>query len=427
LGATLIASLASPADVVPPVFSVVVAFVAAALATVRVTVVVACAAVIQAMLLAWVDAERVGWSLVWRALFVAASGALAVALAVLRERRERELREARVDLQESHLLRTLAATSRDPIYLKDRDGRYLLANDATARSVGLTSGQELRGRRDRELLPSEVADTIEAEDQRVFRSANRQEFEDVLDVAGEPHTYLTHKAPLLDDQGSVVGLTAVAKDITVRRQALSQLQESEQRLARLSEARRLVAEVASRVAVASEPEAIAREALAVLHDHLPPHSGSVVLSTADDPGAWQSLAFSNVPPALAARWRDTVPDHETPLRDVVASGRGVSFSDPATYAAAYPDLAADIAAAGMSGPTYLEPLAAGNRVLGVLAVSFRASLADLDAASVARARARGAHRRFVPGGDARAARVPGPSSGRGHDLSRRQRAARGRG
>jgi PAS domain S-box-containing protein len=378
---SLVGALAAPDDVFPAVFPIVAAFVAATLASLRLTVVIASLAVVQFTLVALWSDSRTGWPLVWRTVFVVVSAGLAVVLAVLRRRRDRELVQIRGDLQESSLLRTLAATSRDPIYLKDRKGQYLLANDATARALGRALGEDLRGRRDRELLDGDVADTIEAEDQQVFRSGTVQEFEDVLEVDGEPHIYLTHKAPLLDDHGFVVGLTAVAKDITIRRNALTRLEDSEHRLARLSASRQLVAEVASRVAVASDPERIAGEALAVLRDHLPRHSGAVVLSEPDDPSAWRSLAFTGVRPDLAARWHDTIPDIHTPSYDVVTSGAGMSFAGPADYKRAYPDLAADIDAAGVGGPTFLEPLAAGTRILGVLSLSFHEPLTEPDASS----------------------------------------------
>jgi PAS domain S-box-containing protein len=189
------------------VFPVVAAFVAATLASVRLTIAVAALAVIEATLVLVSVDHGTGWSVVWRVVFVTTSAVIAVVLSVLRRDRERELTAARLDLEESALLRTLASTSRDPIYLKDRDGRYLLANDAAARALGCRSGEDVRGRRDRDLLPAEQADDIEAADQRVFRSGEVLEFEDVLDVDGEPHIYLTHKAPLLADEGFVVGLT----------------------------------------------------------------------------------------------------------------------------------------------------------------------------------------------------------------------------
>jgi PAS domain S-box-containing protein len=375
-------SVSTPADVVPAVLPVLAAFVAAALASVRVTCVVALIAIISATLDAWLNDGRTGWSLASRIALMVVGGALAVFVAVLRGRRERELVQARHDLSDASLLRTLTETSRDPIFVKDREGRYLVANDATARAVGLVSGDDLIGRRDRDVVRPDVADWIEADDENVFRAARVEEFEDELETSAGTRTFLTHKGPLFDSDGRVVGLTAVSKDITIRKRALRALERSEQRLERIAATRRLVAEVASRVAVAEDLEPIAQQALNVLTDHLPAHSAAIVLSSAEEPSSWRALAFSGVPDSIVAKWSVSRPDVHTPSEDVATSGVTQHFDGPDSYKAAYPDLAAAIDAAGIDGPTILVPLTAGTQVLGTLSISFREPVDDATMQSV---------------------------------------------
>ena len=489
----------------PPNFSLTASFVAAALLSVRLTVLVAAAAASQSMLLAWFYDDYRGGAFAGRVVFAMVAAAIAVGLAVARTRREAKLAAAQVDLRQANLLRTLAETSGDPMFVKDREGRYQVANDATAASLGRARGSELIGRRDRDLVSSEVADWIEADDQRVFRSGLREEFEDVLDVGAGPRVYLTHKNALRDDEGFVVGLTAVAKDITVRREAERNLARSEHRFRSLVEAssavvwrtdadltladshaawsgytgqsaeeqagrgwltalhqddrptfveswrrasarrspfemdarlwhapsgghrhvttraiplvgpddeieewigtftdvhdrvvaehrieraaavRRMVAEAASRVAVASAPELIAREALAVLTEHLPPHSGSVILSEPDQPARWDVIAFSGLQPRVAEEWVGARPDIRVPVPDVVRERRALQYSDVADYKAAYPDLAPALERADIEGQTFLVPLSAGRETLGALALSFYRRVDDTVAQSTSMA------------------------------------------
>lgn len=233
---SLVASLAySPGDF-PPNFSLTASFVAAALLSVRLTAMVAVSAALQTTTLAWFHDGYRGGAFYGRLAFALLAAAIAVGLAVARSRREEKLRAAQVDLRDADLLRTLTETAADPIFVKDREGRYLLANDATAKALGLERASDIIGRHDRDVVPSEMADWIEADDQRVFRSGGREEFEDTIDNGPARRVYLTHKSALRDAEGVVVGLTAVAKDITVRRAAQRELARSEHRFRSLVEA-----------------------------------------------------------------------------------------------------------------------------------------------------------------------------------------------
>lgn len=486
---SFVASVVTPPNWFPPVFCLLAAFIAAAFLSVRLTAVVSVLAVAQVAYVAVAQDEYEGGPLTLRIVFASLGGALAVVLAVLRVRRERQLAEARLDLRQADLLRALAATSHDPIFVKDPEGRYLVANDAVAQALGRRSAQELIGRRDRELVPADVADWIEADDQRVLRSGGTEEFEDNLETADGPRIYLTHKSALRDEAGSVVAYFGVAKDVTTRRRAQRELASSERRfrslveatsaivwqanpqlefvepqpgwerytgqtwteergrgwigafhpldrdrltgtwsapdsprlfegehrlwhastrsyrhvvsravpivgddgrilewvgtfsdvhdrvvaerqVERLAAARRLVAEAASRVALASNPSSIASEALRVLGDHLPPHSGSVALNDPEEPGRWHAVAFSGARPELAERWRRPPVDLRVPAADVFETGRPLEFPDVEQYALAYPELADAIRASGIRGQSFLVPLTSGARVLGVVALSY---------------------------------------------------------
>ena len=61
----------------------------------------------------------------------------------------------------------------DNLWLKDVESRFLIANDATARQIGLASSRDLIGKTDRELHPSEERRSIWPTNGASSRRANR--------------------------------------------------------------------------------------------------------------------------------------------------------------------------------------------------------------------------------------------------------------
>ena len=138
--------------------------------------------------------------------------------------RTRELVESRQQLQA-----ILDGTS-DAVFVKDPEGRYLLANSATGRFVGKRQ-DEVIGRDDRSIfLPADAQAVMEG-DRKVMTGGGTMTYEDVVTTAdGVRRTFLSTKGPLFDGQGRVTGLFGICRDITERKQAEEQLRESEERL-----------------------------------------------------------------------------------------------------------------------------------------------------------------------------------------------------
>jgi putative two-component system response regulator len=105
-----------------------------------------------------------------------------------------------------------------PIYVKDLDRRYLLANRVTHELVGAEPG-EMVGRTDAELLPPEVEMLIRESDMRVLRGQEPVEREETFRTEGGERTFLTVKFPYLDGAGNLAGITGVSAEITAQRQA----------------------------------------------------------------------------------------------------------------------------------------------------------------------------------------------------------------
>ena len=116
------------------------------------------------------------------------------------------------------MLRTLIDNLPDLIYVKDVDGRVLLANVAVARIMGANSPAELLGKNDFDFHPRELATLYHEDEQAVIRSGKPllAREEDCRDKQGNLMHLQTTKIPLRDASGRVTGLVGIGRDITQR-------------------------------------------------------------------------------------------------------------------------------------------------------------------------------------------------------------------
>jgi PAS domain S-box-containing protein len=122
-------------------------------------------------------------------------------------------------LQESHsLLNAVVEGTPDAVFVKDREGRYLMINSACARFMGRAVG-EVIGKDDTCILTPETAREIMGRDRRVMTAGETETFEETVTAAGVTRTYLTTKGVYRDAQGRVIGLIGIARDITERKRA----------------------------------------------------------------------------------------------------------------------------------------------------------------------------------------------------------------
>jgi PAS domain S-box-containing protein len=110
-----------------------------------------------------------------------------------------------------------------PIYVKDLERRYLLANRVTHELAGVEPG-ELIGRTDAEVLPPEAEVLIRETDMRVLNRNEPSEREETFRADNQERTFLSVKFPYLDGEGKLAGVTGVSAEITAQRKA-EQLQQ----------------------------------------------------------------------------------------------------------------------------------------------------------------------------------------------------------
>lgn len=137
--------------------------------------------------------------------------------------------------QQTRYLRTLIDTLPLLVWLKDTRSRYLAANQATADACGRTV-EDIVGKSDLELWPREIAECYRADDVDAMTTRQRKTVEERL-VAVQGTIWIeTYKAPVLDEDGTVLGTAGAARDISERK-AVEAARESAlaeaERLARL--------------------------------------------------------------------------------------------------------------------------------------------------------------------------------------------------
>jgi PAS domain S-box-containing protein len=136
-----------------------------------------------------------------------------------RKKVEKSLRES----EEKH--RILLEESSDPIFSFTPEGEYLYVNRAFAKGVGKPA-EEIIGKRIRDLFPKEEADQRYASLKQVVRTGEEKIIEARVPRSDGDLYYMTTITPIKDTMGEVISAICSSKEITERKQAEKQLQDT---------------------------------------------------------------------------------------------------------------------------------------------------------------------------------------------------------
>lgn len=128
----------------------------------------------------------------------------------------------------SDFLQAVFDGTTDAIFLKDRDGRFVMLNQATARFLGKSVpailNQDLSA-----VIDPESAARIQRTDDSIMAGGKAVTMEETFVVDGIKRYFFVTKVPRRDENGRVIGLIGVSRDVTEIRATEAALRQSEAR------------------------------------------------------------------------------------------------------------------------------------------------------------------------------------------------------
>ena len=144
-----------------------------------------------------------------------------------------ESAEARLRERDSYLREFIDHTSA-VVYLKDLDGRLLLANNR----AGMILPRILEPASQRSgdsSFPPEAEEHFAVGDTKVLDTGLSQTFEETVEAPDGVHSFVTVKFPILDDQQRIIAVGGVSTDVTELHNARADLERKERVLRNLIE------------------------------------------------------------------------------------------------------------------------------------------------------------------------------------------------
>ncbi|MBF0518154.1 MAG: PAS domain S-box protein [Nitrospirae bacterium] len=138
---------------------------------------------------------------------------------------ERKLKEKKEQYRSYTMLSTLIDNVPDLAWIKDREGRFIIDNEAHRVAANMPANA-ITGKTDFDIWPWDLAERHTADDQAVMAAGVRKHIEEsYVDANGRLHFIETIKTPVKDENGEVIGTVGIAHDITERKRMEEELKE----------------------------------------------------------------------------------------------------------------------------------------------------------------------------------------------------------
>lgn len=130
-------------------------------------------------------------------------------------------------------LQTVINTIPDPVFVKDKDHRWIILNEAYCKFIGYPL-ETLMEKSDHDIFPRHQADAFWTHDELVFHTGEPQEIEEEFTNAfGNVHLISTKKSLHKDAAGNLF-LVGIIRDITERKRAEEKLRQTAEELTRFN-------------------------------------------------------------------------------------------------------------------------------------------------------------------------------------------------
>lgn len=149
-------------------------------------------------------------------------------LSILRDITERRDRNQELQIRTKEL-QDIIDTVEGAIWVRNADNEYLYMNQYHRNLFDIAEDVEVAGKQFSDLLPAEVAEQFQQNDQRVYETEEPVEIEETVESDDDPRDFLTRITPLFEG-GSVYATCGIATDITEQVDRERQLQRERDRL-----------------------------------------------------------------------------------------------------------------------------------------------------------------------------------------------------
>ncbi|MCK4608034.1 MAG: PAS domain-containing protein [Gammaproteobacteria bacterium] len=137
------------------------------------------------------------------------------------------------------------------VYWKDSNGLFVWCNKNQLKAAGLEKLEDIVGKSDYDLIWREDADFLRRIDKEVMESGMPKTLEEMsctISSNGKRFIYLSHKVPLYDSDGDLLGILGISYDITERKEREKKLAAEKNQLESAEMiSRRLLAEMSYKV------------------------------------------------------------------------------------------------------------------------------------------------------------------------------------
>ncbi|MEG3878293.1 PAS domain-containing protein [Microcoleus sp. herbarium7] len=127
------------------------------------------------------------------------------------------------------LLQAILDNSTAIIYIKDADGKYLLANRHFDNLFHMEK-EQITGKTDGDIFPEDSSATLRENDLKVLETRSPLSIEEVIPQDDGPHTYLSLKFPLCNSEGKAYAVGTISTDVSDRKLAELTLQKAKAEL-----------------------------------------------------------------------------------------------------------------------------------------------------------------------------------------------------
>ncbi len=126
---------------------------------------------------------------------------------------------------EQELLTSLMDNIPDRIFFKDVNSRFTRVNKAHFSSNDTENSQDLIGKTDFDIYPKEIAEQLYAQERTIFKTGVPQinAIEKKIKSDGSAEWSSVTKVPIRNEQGEIIGLVGISRDVTTQELARQQL------------------------------------------------------------------------------------------------------------------------------------------------------------------------------------------------------------